>query len=149
MGAGFLEQAVRQGRRVSGVHDLGEQVVDELLHRDHGPFPDLGDTGRGGWQSTTDGIKKYARDAGLTLREVALGTTTPRHPFIGTAETIADTMQTWLEAGAVDGFMLDCPVLPTGMREFTEEVVPLLVERGLFRAEYEGETLRENLGLGA
>ena len=114
-----------------------------------GPFPDLGDTGRGGWQSTTDGIKKYARDAGLTLREVALGTTTPRHPFIGTAETIADTMQTWLEAGAVDGFMLDCPVLPTGMREFTEEVVPLLVERGLFRAEYEGETLRENLGLGA
>lgn len=112
-----------------------------------GPFPDLGDTGRSGWQSTSDAIKKHAKQAGLTLREVALGTTTPRHAFIGTAESIADTMQAWLEADAVDGFMLDCPVLPTGLREFTEEVVPLLVERGLFRDEYEGETLRENLGL--
>ena len=45
--------------------------------------------------------------------------------------------------------MLDCPVLPTGMNEFTQEVVPILVERGLFRSEYEADTLRENLGLGA
>ena len=45
--------------------------------------------------------------------------------------------------------MLDCPVLPTGMTEFINEVVPILVERGLFRDEYEAETLRENLGLGA
>jgi hypothetical protein len=58
-------------------------------------------------------------------------------------------MQTWFEAGAADGFMLDCPVLPTGMTEFINEVVPILVERGLFRDEYEAETLRENLGLGA
>ena len=111
------------------------------------PFPDLGDRGRGGWQSTTDGIKKHAKNAGLTLREVALGTTTPRHAFIGTATDIADNMQAWFEAGAADGFMLDCPVLPTGMTEFIEEVVPILVARGLFRSEYEGETLRENLGL--
>ena len=39
-------------------------------------------------------------------------------------------MQTWFEAGAADGFMLDCPVLPTGMTEFINEVVPILVERG-------------------
>lgn len=113
------------------------------------PFPDLGDQGRGGWQSTTDGIKKYAKQAGLTLREVAIGTTTPRHPFIGTASEIADTMQTWFEAGASDGFMLDCPVLPTGLTEFTQDVVPILVERGLFRSEYEADTLRDNLGLGS
>jgi FMN-dependent oxidoreductase (nitrilotriacetate monooxygenase family) len=111
------------------------------------PFPELGDQGRGGWQSTTDGIKKHAKQAGLTLREVALGSTTPRHAFIGTAVGIADTMQAWFEAGAADGFMLDCPVLPTGMTDFTQEVVPLLVERGLFRREYEAETLRGNLGL--
>jgi len=112
------------------------------------PFPDLGDRGSSGWQSTSDGIKKYARKAGLTLREVALSTTTPRHDFIGTPVEIADTMQTWFKAGASDGFMLDCPVLPSGLREFTDEVIPILVERGLFRAEYEAETLRENLGLG-
>jgi FMN-dependent oxidoreductase (nitrilotriacetate monooxygenase family) len=111
-----------------------------------GPFPDLGERGRGGWQSATDGIKKRARQGGLTLREVAIGTTTPRHGFIGTATEIADTMQGWFEAGAVDGFMLDCPVLPTGMSEFTQEVLPILVDRGLFRSEYEAETLRENLG---
>ena len=113
------------------------------------PFPELGDRGRGGWQSTTDGIKKHAKQAGLTLREVAIGATTPRHAFFGTASEIADTLQAWFEAGAADGFMLDCPVLPTGMNEFTQEVVPILVERGLFRSEYEADTLRENLGLGA
>ncbi len=113
------------------------------------PFPELGDRGRGGWQSTTDGIIKYAKKAGLTLREVALGTTTPRHGFIGTATEIADTMQAWFEAGAADGFMLACPVLPTGMAEFIQEVFPISVERGLFRDEYESETLRENLGLGS
>lgn len=112
------------------------------------PFPDLGDQGRGGWQSTTDGIKQNAKRAGLTLREVALGATTPRNAFIGTADEIADTMVAWFEAGAADGFMLDCPVLPTGLTEFCDEVVPRLVERGVFRAEYEAETLRGNLGLG-
>lgn len=111
------------------------------------PFPDLGDQGRGGWQSTTDGIKKYAKEAGLTLREVALGSTTPRHAFIGTASEIADRMVAWFEAGAADGFMLDCPVLPSGLTEFVDEVVPILVERGVFRREYEAETLRGNLGL--
>ena len=111
------------------------------------PFPDLGDMGRSGWQSVTDGIKKRAREHGLTLREIALSTTTPRHAFIGTADEIADTMQAWFEAGAVDGFMLDCPVLPTGLSEFVDEVVPILVDRGLFRSEYEAETLRGNLGL--
>lgn len=113
------------------------------------PFPDLGDHGRGGWQSTTDNIKKHAKEAGLTLREVALKSTTPRHAFIGTASEIADTMQSWFEAGAADGYMLDCPVLPSGLTEFLDEVVPILVERGVFRGEYEAETLRGNLGLRA
>ena len=113
------------------------------------PFPDLGDSGRSGWQSASDGIKKRARKEGMTLREVALTTTTPRHPFIGAAVDIADAMQAWLEADAVDGFMLDCPVLPTGLNEFADEVVPILVERGLFRGDYEADTLRENLGLSS
>ncbi len=111
------------------------------------PFPDLGDHARGGWQSATDQIKENAKREGLTLREVALGSTTPRHAFIGTASEIADTLQAWFEAGAVDGFMVDGPVLPSGLADFTEEVIPVLVERGLFRGEYEADTLRGNLGL--
>ena len=45
--------------------------------------------------------------------------------------------------------MLDCPVLPSGLTDFVDEVLPILVERGLFREEYEAETLRGNLGLSA
>ena len=123
--------------------------IDWSVYDLDAPFPDLGDHGRSGWQSATDGIKKQAKAAGLTLREVALNSTTPRHAFIGTASEIADTMEQWFEAGAADGFMLDCPVLPSGMSEFVDEVVPILVERGIFRSEYEADTLRGNLGLGA
>jgi FMN-dependent oxidoreductase (nitrilotriacetate monooxygenase family) len=124
------------------------QDIDWSVYDLDAPFPDLGDFGRSGWQSATDGIKKQAKLQGLTLREVALNSTTPRNAFIGTASEIADTMEQWFAAGAADGFMLDCPVLPTGKSEFVDEVVPILVERGLFRREYEAETLRENLGLG-
>ena len=113
------------------------------------PFPDLGDYGRNGWESSTDSIKRTAREKGLTLREMALQVTTPRHPFIGAAEQVADTMQQWFEAGAADGFMLGGAALPQGFDDFVDCVLPILKERGLFRAEYEADTLRGNLGLAA
>ena len=111
------------------------------------PFPELGDFGRNGWESSTDSIKKTAREKELTLREMALQVTTPRHEFIGTPEQVADTMQEWFEAGACDGFMLSGAVLPQGFDDFVDLVLPILKERGLFRTEYESDTLRGNLGL--
>ena len=111
------------------------------------PFPDLGDFGRNGWESTTDRIKELARAEGLTLRQMALRSTTTKHAFIGTPETIADTMQAWFEAGAADGFMLTGAVLPDGLIDFIEHVLPILQKRGLFRTEYEADTLHGNLGL--
>ena len=111
------------------------------------PFPELGDFGRNGWESSTDSIKKTAREKELTLREMALQVTTPRHEFIGTAEQVADTMQDWFESGACDGFMLSGAVLPQGFDDFVDHVLPILKERGLFRTEYEADTLRGNLGL--
>lgn len=111
------------------------------------PFPDLGDFARNGWESTTDKIKKSAREKNLSLRQVALQATTPRHPFIGTPEYIADTMQVWLEAGAADGFILSGAVLPDGLFDFVDHVIPILQKRRLFRTEYEADTLRGNLGL--
>ena len=111
------------------------------------PFPDLGDYGRNGWESTTDRLKKTARDENLTLRQVALRATTSRHKFIGTASQVADTMQEWLEKGGADGFMVNNSVLPVGFTDFLEMVVPILKERGIFRTEYEADTLRGNLGL--
>jgi hypothetical protein len=56
-------------------------------------------------------------------------------------------MQEWFEAGAADGFMLSGPVLPDGLNDFVDCVLPVLKERGLFRTEYESDTLHGNLGL--
>lgn len=111
------------------------------------PFPDLGDFGRNGWESTTDRIKELARAEGLTLRQMALRSTTTRHAFIGTPEYIADTMQAWFEGGAADGFMLTGAVLPDALLDFIDHVLPILKNRGLFRTEYEAGTLHGNLGL--
>ena len=68
--------------------------------------------------------------------------------ILGTPETIADDMQEWLETRGSDGFNLMFPYLPQGLDDFVDRVVPVLQRRGLFRREYEGATLRENLGLG-
>jgi hypothetical protein len=56
-------------------------------------------------------------------------------------------MQEWFEAAACDGFNITPATLPGGGGDFVEMVVPELQRRGLFRTEYEGRTLRENLGL--
>ena len=111
------------------------------------PFPDLGDFGRNGWESTTDRLKHLARTEQLSLRQIALRTTTPKSTFLGTPTQVADTMQAWFEAGAADGFVLSSAVLPDGLIDFIDYVVPILQARGLFRTEYEADTLHGNLGL--
>ena len=67
--------------------------------------------------------------------------------MIGTAKTIADEMEEWLTTRASDGFTIQFPYLPEGLDDFCNKVVPELQRRGIFRREYEGKTLRENLGL--
>jgi alkanesulfonate monooxygenase SsuD/methylene tetrahydromethanopterin reductase-like flavin-dependent oxidoreductase (luciferase family) len=65
----------------------------------------------------------------------------------GTAEQVADDFTRWFESRACDGFNLMPAYLPEGLEDFVGQVVPILQERGLFRREYEGATLREHLGL--
>ena len=67
--------------------------------------------------------------------------------LIGTPEEIVDQMQEWHDAGVADGFNLMPPELPGSLEDFVGLVVPELQKRGLFRTEYEGDTLREHLGL--
>jgi alkanesulfonate monooxygenase len=67
--------------------------------------------------------------------------------MVGTAQTIADQMEEWLETQASDGFTVMFPYLPGGIDDFVEQVVPELQRRGLFRRDYEGVTLRDHLGL--
>jgi alkanesulfonate monooxygenase len=90
-----------------------------------------------------------ARRENLTIRQLYLAMSSGRghRMVIGTPAQIADTMEAWVEARAADGFNIIPSHLPAGIEEFVEHVVPELQRRGLFRTEYEGVTLRENLGL--
>jgi len=67
--------------------------------------------------------------------------------LIGTPSEIVDVMQDWFENDACDGFNITPTHLPGGCEDFVEMITPELQRRGLFRKEYEGKTLRENLGL--
>ena len=91
---------------------------------------------------------KLARTDNLTVRQLAqrLGGYSGL-AMVGTAKSIADEMEEWLETEGSDGFTIMFPYLPGGLDDFVEQVVPELQRRGLFRRDYEGTTLRENLGL--
>ena len=60
---------------------------------------------------------------------------------------IADQMEEWLNSNACDGFNIMFPYLPQGIDDFVDKLVPELQRRGVYRTSYEGNTLRENLGL--
>jgi hypothetical protein len=66
---------------------------------------------------------------------------------IGPPEVVADHIQEWFEAGAADGYWINPDIFIDGMDAFIDGVIPILQERGLFRTVYEGETLREHLGV--
>lgn len=111
-----------------------------------GPLPEVPETDAS--KSGRERAIALARREGLTVRQLAqrLGGFGGMS-MVGTAATIADEMEAWLDAEACDGFNVMFPWLPGGLDEFVEGVVPELQRRGVFRREYEGVTLRENLGL--
>ncbi|WP_255990460.1 LLM class flavin-dependent oxidoreductase [Chitinolyticbacter albus] len=84
-----------------------------------------------------------------TLRQLVYAVATARghRTIVGSPTSIADQLEDWFVHHAADGFNIMPPILPTGLDDFVELVVPELQRRGLFRTEYEGRTLRENLGL--
>ncbi|GAA3389647.1 NtaA/DmoA family FMN-dependent monooxygenase [Cryptosporangium minutisporangium] len=91
--------------------------------------------------------RALAAEKNLSLREVVIEVT-GRQNFIGSAATVAEQINTLVQADASDGFILVPHLTPGGLDEFADTVVPLLQERGVFRTEYEGTTLRDHLGLG-
>ena len=99
-------------------------------------------------QSGRDRTVALARRENMTVRQLAqrLGGH-GGNAMLGTPKTIADQMEEWLVTGASDGFTLQFPYLPGGLDDVIDRVVPELQRRGLFRTEYAGATLRDNLGL--
>jgi len=101
--------------------------------------------------SNADKAIAMAREEKLTVRQlyVRLSGKAGIRQIVGTPAEVVDDLQTWFDSRACDGFNM-CPAFsPGNTRDFVELVIPELQLRGLFRAEYEGTTLRENLGLPA
>lgn len=131
----------------SGIASLSIAIGHDASSFDpDGPLPELPDTNAS--KSSQQRVVELARSEGLTVRQLAqrLGGYAGL-AFVGTAQTIADEMEQWLETEGSDGFNVSFPYLPAGLEDFTSKVVPELQRRGLFRTEYEGTTLREHLGL--
>ncbi|CZR56393.1 uncharacterized protein PAC_06281 [Phialocephala subalpina] len=129
------EEAERKLREVSdlwpievAVHNLGMGFVIGEVDLD-APFPQDYDRDAGSFRQTAERCS------------VGLG----HRLLIGTTQSIADDLQAWIEAEATDGFAVIQPLVIDGLREFAEHIIPELQRRGLFRSEYEGKTLRENL----
>ncbi len=111
-----------------------------------GPLPEIPESNAS--KSSRDRAILLAERDGLNVRQLAqrLGGYSGLS-MVGTPETIADEMEEWLTTRGSDGFTIQFPYLPGGLDDFVDRVVPELQRRGNFRREYEGKTLRENLGL--
>jgi FMN-dependent oxidoreductase (nitrilotriacetate monooxygenase family) len=126
--------------RSFGAYDFSRHDLDA-------PFPDLSAQAERSGRTRGAAIIERAREQGLTLRETVLAFTDHQpSPFTGDPRTVADAIAQWFAAGAFDGLNLGFRT-PEDLERFVADVVPLLQARGLFRTEYEADTLRGNLGL--
>lgn len=131
---------------LSGLGMLYNHLGDLSGYDLDGPPPDLRDAAV---KSIAENLMKLARRENLSIRQlykqVAAGNS--GRFIIGTAEDIVDDMEEWFTKGAADGFNFCPAVSPPSVDDITTLIVPELRRRGLFRSEYEGTTLRANLGL--
>ncbi len=120
--------------------------TDASVFDPDGMLPDIPETNAG--QSSREKAIRIAKEEGLTVRQLAqrIGGHSSLC-LMGPPELVADQMEEWLSTGGADGFTIQFPYLPQGLDDFVEKLVPILQKRGIYREDYEGNTLRENLGL--
>ncbi len=131
---------------LAGLSRLAYHVNVDLTKYDlDGPLPTLEEVGV---QGHYEEVVEFARSRNLSVREIGrwYGARTEGN-MIGSATTIADSMEAWMDNGAADGFMIQATHLPGAFEEFAAAVVPELQRRGLHRTEYAGATTREIMGL--
>ena len=158
------QAALIRRQQVSGATAIA--FAEQLWNRDlsgydpDGPLPDVDpdpgehtiSRGRASVRHFRDRIavaaqwRELAAAKGLSLREVVIEVTA-RQTFVGTAQSVADDIDRYVQADASDGFILVPHITPDGLADFADTVVPILQERGVFRTEYTGTTLRDHLGL--
>lgn len=131
----------------SGIPNLSIRLgIDASTFDLDGPLPAIPPSNQS--QSQRDTLVALARRENLTVRQLAqLMGGFGGLEIVGTADEIADTMQSWLETGAADGFNIMFPTVPAGLDDFVTLVIPELRRRGIYRNDYAGTTLRDHLGL--
>jgi FMN-dependent oxidoreductase (nitrilotriacetate monooxygenase family) len=138
-GAREIDKALVELGRAFNYHDFKQYPLD-------GPFPDVSRLSLNSYKGRAERIVAVAQRENLTVRQAAERFGRWRSDFVGSPETIADEIQRWFEGRAADGFILHV-TRPGDFALFRERVVPILQARGLFRTEYEHDTLRGHLGL--
>jgi FMN-dependent oxidoreductase (nitrilotriacetate monooxygenase family) len=137
-------------------------MLEQVWQRDlsgydpDGPLPDVepaddptvtqGRVRHGDPRAVAAAWRERAQADGLSIRELVIAVTN-RQQFVGTPAQVADEIDLHVQADACDGFILVPHLTPRGLDDFVDKVVPLLQERGSFRSEYIGHTLRDHLGL--
>ncbi len=137
-------------------------MLEQVWQRDlsgydpDGPLPDVepaddptitqGRVRHGDPKAVAAAWRERAQAENLSIRELVIAVTS-RQQFVGTPEQVADEIDLHVQSDACDGFILVPHLTPRGLDDFVDRVVPLLQERGAFRTEYAGQTLREHLGL--
>jgi FMN-dependent oxidoreductase (nitrilotriacetate monooxygenase family) len=134
-----LAKALVQLGRPFNYHDFGQYDLDA-------PFPDVSHLTLNSYKGHAERVVRTAQREGMTLRETAWRFAARTNPFVGSAKTVADEIERWFVNRASDGFNFRV-TNPADFALFTDRVVPLLQERGLFRTEYAHDTLRGHLGL--
>ena len=161
--AAELAHEIRR-QQVSGQTAL--RFLEQVWNRDlsaydpDGPLPDVdplvGEThvaqGRAQVRMYRDPLatarqwRELAAEKGYSIRELMIEVQS-RQSFVGSPQTVAAEIDDLVQSDVSDGFILVPHLVPGGLDPFVDAVVPLLQERGVFRADYEGTTLREHLGL--
>jgi FMN-dependent oxidoreductase (nitrilotriacetate monooxygenase family) len=135
-----FDRALGELGRPFAWHDFRQYDLDA-------PFPDVLHVAERGFRTHAENIVKLASDNNYTLRQTVQQLSGPKPtPFVGSPETVANVLQRWFEERALDGYNIHIGH-PAQFRRFTEDVLPILRERGLLRTEYESDTLRGNLGI--
>ena len=136
-----FDQALAEFGRPFGWHDFRRYDPDA-------PFPaEALEHAKSSFYTQAKKITDVAVERGYSLREAVEQIRSGRgSPFVGSPETVANEIERWFEGRALDGLNVHLGH-PAQFRRFVEQVVPILQDRGLFRRDYEGTTLRANLGL--
>jgi FMN-dependent oxidoreductase (nitrilotriacetate monooxygenase family) len=154
VGDTLREAREKKARVDSLVHpDSSVATLSVLLGTDvsgmdlDGPLPEIPESNAS--RSARQKLVDMAKRDNLTVRQLAqiVGGSFGTLEMVGTPAMVADQMEEWFRSDGSDGFNVMFPYVPEGLDDFVDRVVPELQRRGLFRREYEGRTLRENLGL--